>query len=96
MTRPASAQSRATPEDVRAQLDRILVSSIFTSSQRLSSFLRFLVERSIADRGDEIKEYFLGVEVFGRDAGVECACKPSSCGVSSLSITVPKGGTTRL
>ena len=70
------AASGATPESVRAQLNRILASGIFISSQRLSKFLRFVVERSIADRGDELKEYSLGLEVFERDTGFDPRIDP--------------------
>src|SRR6266852_238279 len=49
---------------VRGQLDKILGSVIFANSGRLSRFLRFVVEESLAGRGDEIKEYRIGVEVF--------------------------------
>jgi serine/threonine-protein kinase len=57
-------------------LNRILASGIFASSQRLSKFLRFVVERSVAHRGDEIKEYSLGVEVFERDANFDPRIDP--------------------
>src|SRR5215467_5331728 len=70
------ASSGATPEKVRSQLNRILASGIFASSQRLSKFLQFVVERSVADRGDEIKEYSLGVEVFERDANFDPRIDP--------------------
>jgi serine/threonine-protein kinase len=73
---PVPASSGTTPENVRAQLDRVLASGIFTSSQRLSKFLRFVVERTIADRSDEIKEYSLGLEVFERDADFDPRIDP--------------------
>ncbi len=56
---------------VRAQLDKILSSTIFVNSGRLRRFLRFVVEESLADRGDQIKEYRIGVEVFDRDAAYD-------------------------
>jgi hypothetical protein len=56
-----------TPTDaVRAQVERILASPGFATSERHSKLLRHLVSMSLAGRGAEIKEYALGVELFGR------------------------------
>ena len=64
-----SASDPLPPADaVRAELDRILTSDGFTNAGRLSRLLRFVVERTIDGRADEIKEYVLGVEVFDRGA----------------------------
>lgn len=59
---------RVSPDEVRAQLRRILDSDIFLSARRPSSFLRFVVESSLAGEADGIKEYLIGVEVFERPA----------------------------
>ena len=61
---PASPPADA----VRAQLDRILASPGFVNADRLSRFLRFVVERTLAGEGDQLKEYLLGTEVFDRSA----------------------------
>ncbi len=53
-------------EAIRAQVERILASEAFTHSERLSRFLRFTVEQAIQGRGETIKEYPVGVEVFDR------------------------------
>jgi TolB-like protein len=53
---------------VRAQLDRILASPGFANADRLSRFLRFVVERTMEGEGDQLKEYRLGTEVFDRPA----------------------------
>ncbi len=57
-----------TPEAdaVRVQLDRILASPGFANADRLSRFLRFVVERTLDGEGDQLKEYRLGTEVFDR------------------------------
>jgi TolB-like protein len=52
----------------RAQLDRILASPGFVHADRLSRFLRFVVERTLEGEGDQLKEYRLGTEVFDRPA----------------------------
>src|SRR5213594_1108837 len=54
------------PELVRQQLVRILSSAGFTRNERLSRFVRFIVERHLEGRNRELKESVLGVEVFDR------------------------------
>lgn len=50
----------------RAQLERILASEIFTRSERLSAFLRFVVEQTLDGYGSTIKEQTLGSELYGK------------------------------
>jgi hypothetical protein len=50
-----------------AQLTRVLDSAQFHSSKRCSLFLRFVVEQTLDNRLDALKERTLGVEVFERD-----------------------------
>jgi adenylate cyclase len=50
----------------RSELERVLASPGFTRNERLGRFLRFVVEQHLAGRDDEIKEYVVAVEVFGR------------------------------
>jgi adenylate cyclase len=52
---------------VTAQLERILASPGFASADRASRFLRYVVERTIAGEGDQLKEYVIGRAVFDRD-----------------------------
>jgi TolB-like protein len=53
-------------EAVRTQLQRILSSDGFARTDRLTGFLRFIVEQELAGFGDRLKESIIGVEVFGR------------------------------
>jgi TolB-like protein len=50
----------------RAALARLLQSRGLAGASRLSRLLTYVVEQSLAGRGDELKEYSLGVEVFDR------------------------------
>ena len=50
----------------RAQLQKILEHSLFARTQRMSRFLRFGVEHTLAGTGDQVKEYLVGVDVFDR------------------------------
>jgi serine/threonine-protein kinase len=59
------------PEDrngqaVREQLERVLASPAFARNERLCRFLRFVFERHLEGRDQEIKESLIAVEVFGR------------------------------
>jgi len=54
-------------ESVKEELERILASPAFAQSQRISRFLRFVVEEVLKNGPDDIKEYSLGVTVFDRD-----------------------------
>ena len=51
------------------ELERILASPGFVRNERLSRFLRFVVERHLDGRDEELKESLIGIEVFGRSPG---------------------------
>ncbi|MBV8845821.1 MAG: hypothetical protein JO307_23680 [Bryobacterales bacterium] len=53
-------------QEVKAALERVLSSDNFVNAARQSAFLRFVVERTIGGDGAQLKEYLLGVEIFGR------------------------------
>ena len=54
-------------DEVVVQMERILASREFVQSVRLAKLLRFIVEETLADRGDALKEYAIALDVFGRD-----------------------------
>lgn len=56
------------PEDVRAQLARILESAEFRSAKNRARFLEYVVVRTLEGASDSLKEYTIGVEVFDRGA----------------------------
>jgi tetratricopeptide (TPR) repeat protein len=59
-------QNGCQPESVISQLERVLKSPALATSPSLSRFLRYVVEETLAGRNGCIKEYSLGVNVFGR------------------------------
>jgi hypothetical protein len=59
-------QNGCQPELVISQLERILKSTPLASSPSLCRFLRYTVEETLGGRQGSIKEYSLGVNVFGR------------------------------
>jgi hypothetical protein len=57
---------RADGAIVRAQLARILASRHFVRTTRLGRLLRFVVERTLEGRADELKEYPIAIAVFDK------------------------------
>jgi hypothetical protein len=53
-------------EAARRQLERVLASPGFSRNERLSRFLRFVVEQHLAGKDAEIKESLIAVEVLRR------------------------------
>src|SRR5438045_8657834 len=58
---------RDSDEKAAAQLNRILPGKAFRQADRLKRFLSFIVEETLAGRGERLKEFVVGVEVFGKD-----------------------------
>jgi tetratricopeptide (TPR) repeat protein len=56
-----------TEEKVRQQLGHIVGSKTFRHVERLHRFLSFVVEEALAGRGNQLKEFAIGVEVFGKE-----------------------------
>jgi serine/threonine-protein kinase len=51
---------------VLEQVSRITASALFAASERLSAVLRYVVEKTLDGRAEDIKEYTIAVDVFGR------------------------------
>jgi TolB-like protein len=61
---------------VRRQLERIVSSGAFRSAERLRTFLRFVVEETLAGRQGEIKEYSIALAVCARPASFDPKADP--------------------
>ncbi len=61
---------------VQQQLEKLLSSSLFNSSKRYPSFLRFVVARVLEGQTDQLKERIIGVEIFGRLADYDTNTDP--------------------
>ena len=70
------APSPVDPDIVRQELDRILGSPTFHQVDRLRRFLHFIVQEAIAGRGDQLKEYVLGVQVFDKETAFDPRTDP--------------------
>ena len=55
-------------EEKLEQLERVLQSRTLQNSESLKAFLRFVVEKTVADRDVLLKEYTIATEVFGRNS----------------------------
>lgn len=60
----------------RAELARVIESSLFRTSPRLTAFLRFVVERTLAGEAAQLKGYTIATEALGRDAGFDPQIDP--------------------
>jgi len=58
---------RISSAEIHAELQRILASGVFASAARMKRFLKCVVEETLAGKGDQLNEQFLGVEVYDRD-----------------------------
>src|SRR5215471_8349134 len=64
------------PQAARRQLDKVLASPGFARNERLSRFLRFVVEQHLEGRDQELKESLIAIEVFGRPPGYDSRQDP--------------------
>jgi serine/threonine-protein kinase len=58
------------------QLNRVLASKSFRQADRLKRFLGFIVTETVEGRGDGLKEFVVGVEVFDRDGSFDPRSDP--------------------
>jgi len=56
---------------LRAQAERVLESECFRNSGSLRRLLSYLVERSLTDRTQDLKEYTIGIELYGKPASYD-------------------------
>jgi Tol biopolymer transport system component len=69
-----------TPEptlsEIRAQLTKILSSEVFARSDRLSSLLRFVVDRTLDGQPHSLKEQVIAIELYGKGSDFNTAADP--------------------
>jgi TolB-like protein len=65
-----------TAAEVRTALERILCSRCFEHATRASDFLRFVVDKTLAGEGRELKGYTIAIHVFGRSADFDAKSDP--------------------
>jgi TolB-like protein/Tfp pilus assembly protein PilF len=72
----ATGANEAAEAAVQAQLERILTSETFRQVDRLKRFLRFIVIETVQGRGDQLKEYVIGVQVFDKEPSFDPRADP--------------------
>jgi hypothetical protein len=60
-----------TDEATRAQVDRILQSKIFRSSEVLRHLFSYLTEKSLSGEADDLKEYAIGLDALGKPSSFD-------------------------
>ncbi|HKB10250.1 MAG TPA: tetratricopeptide repeat protein [Vicinamibacterales bacterium] len=77
MPTPSPAAARVDDHAAaREHLTRILASRTFHQGDRLKRFLSFIVSETIAGHRHELKEYVIGVQVFGKEASFDPRTDP--------------------
>lgn len=61
---------------VRAELACLLASDLFSRSERLSAFLRFVVQQTLDGHGDELKEQVLATELYDKGPDFNAGADP--------------------
>ena len=73
---PTAAPESGDKAARQQQLDRIIGSVTFRQVDRLKRFLSFIVTEALAGRGDQLKEYVIGVQVFDKDTSFDPRADP--------------------
>lgn len=71
-----AAVDQVTEQEIRSQLELILVSPPFRSSKRHPRFLRFVIDKTLSGTAHDIKERIIGVEVFDREIHYDVSNDP--------------------
>jgi Tol biopolymer transport system component len=79
---PSKADARTQPGSdlpeaaIRAQLEAILASEVFSRSQQLRRFLAFIVEQQLTGQGHSLKESVLAHELYGKGTDFDGGTDP--------------------
>jgi len=74
--RTTSDPGEVEPDAVREALERILRSSPFRTSKQCQELLRYVVERSLHNDQESLRERVIGIEVFGRSCDYNTSDDP--------------------
>src|SRR5438552_2461179 len=73
---PAVHAPDESDKPIRDELARVLGSVTFQPVDRLKRFLAFISHEALAGRSDQLKEYVIGVQVFGKEASFDPRTDP--------------------
>ena len=68
---------RPSDREIKDQLQLVLKSPGFASSERLKNFLEYVVEETLGGRGDKIKAYSVAVDLFDLGLDFDSSLNPS-------------------
>jgi len=71
-----SGTDRPACDLVRRALHAVIASETFARSERLRSFLSYVVENELAGKAAQLKGYSIGIDVFGRPPGFDAGNDP--------------------
>ncbi|MEW5983624.1 MAG: tetratricopeptide repeat protein [Acidobacteriota bacterium] len=74
--KPGPSVTKEAERRILRQLDHVLASATFQQVDRLKRFLNFVVTETAAGRGDDLKEYVVGVQVFSKDESFDPRTDP--------------------
>ena len=66
----------ARSDDVLAHLERVLSHPPFSGSERLATFLQYVVTETMEGRAKMLKQFSIGIDVFNRDESFDPAADP--------------------
>jgi len=75
-SRAEPGRDSLTEELIRSELHRVLASEPFSRSERLSGFLRFVVDETLSGRADTLKEAVLAATLYGKAPDFDGAENP--------------------
>src|SRR5690349_9085712 len=76
MTSAPKPSNQPNAAAVRAQVERMAVSTVFRNSPQLATFLLFIVEAQLRGQAERLKGYTIGVEVLRRDTNFDPQLDP--------------------
>ena len=68
--------SKCSEHEVKEHLEHVLGSHSFEQADRLKRFLSFVVNETLSGRGDQLKEFLIGVEVFDKESSFDPRTDP--------------------
>ncbi len=73
---PRRLPATASSDEIRVHLHRVVESAAFRGSLRLTCFLTFVVETTLAGKGDTLKTYTIAVEALRRHSDFDPQTNP--------------------
>ncbi len=76
MTATERNNGRANHDAIRGECDRLVAHPVLAKSPQLANFLTFIVDETLAGRGDRLRAYAIATDALGRDANFDPQSDP--------------------